>query len=349
MTSALDGAEVDGVGDEVHLDGAELQMFAAAVRDAAGSRTGAALDAALAEIGWAEALAVAPRAAIESLFEAQGAACGTSDALGQLLLSALEIAAPEGEVSTGMVLPAFDTSAAPGAPPRQSAVDASGAVRVRGLCGDALERAGCAVLVRAAADGSVWWAPTPVSTLSPRAVQGLDPDAGLNQVDATVALAPSTWTPAGGGWDDAVALARLALGHELVGTMRTMVDLARVHAFERVQFGRPIAGFQAVRHRLAEAHVAVEGAGAALDGAWSDRSPTTAALAKASCGLAAAEVRRHCQQVLAGIGFTAEHDLHRYVRRSMLLDGLFGSARSLTAELGAQALAERALPLVLPL
>lgn len=49
-----------------------------------------------------------------------------------------------------------------------------------------------------------------------------------------------------GCWDDAVALARLAVGHELGGTMRAMVDLAREHALERVQFDRPIAGFQAV-------------------------------------------------------------------------------------------------------
>ena len=95
--------------------------------------------------------------------------------------------------------------------------------------------------------------------------------------------------------------------------------------------------------------MAVEGASAALDGAWCDRSPVTAALAKAACGHSAATVRRHCQQVLAGIGFTTEHDLHRYVRRSMVLDGLFGSARSITEQLGAEVLARRRLPEVLPL
>ena len=52
------------------------------------------------------------------------------------------------------------------------------------------------------------------------------------------------------------------------GASRTMLDLAREHAVERVQFDRPIAGFQAVRHRLAETLVAIEAADAALDAAW---------------------------------------------------------------------------------
>ena len=150
-------------------------------------------------------------------------------------------------------------------------------------------------------------------------------------------------------WDAAIALGRLALGHELVGAMRTMVDLAREHALGRIQFGRPIAGFQAVRHRLAESLVAVEAADAALDGAWHDGTPLGAAVAKAVAGHRAKEVRRHSQQVLAGIGFTTEHDLHLYVRRVLVLDRVLGDARSLTRRLGEQLLADRSVPAILPL
>ena len=57
---------------------------------------------------------------------------------------------------------------------------------------------------------------------------------------------------------------RVALGWWLVGTGRAMLSLARQHALDRVQFGRPVAGFQAIRHRLAETLVAVEGAEATL-------------------------------------------------------------------------------------
>lgn len=57
-------------------------------------------------------------------------------------------------------------------------------------------------------------------------------------------------------------------------------------------------------------------------------------LAKAAAGQAALTAARHCQQVLGGIGFTAEHRLHRHVKRSLVLDGLLGSTRDLTREAG---------------
>ena len=53
--------------------------------------------------------------------------------------------------------------------------------------------------------------------------------------------------------------------------------------------------------------------------------------------------------MLAGIGFTTEHDFHRYVRRVLVLDQLFGSSRTLTRELGAELLATRQLPPLPPL
>ncbi|MBN2623320.1 MAG: hypothetical protein JXA83_08130, partial [Acidimicrobiales bacterium] len=112
---------------------------------------------------------------------------------------------------------------------------------------------------------------------------------------------------------------------------------------------RPIAQFQAVRHRLAESLVAIEAADAALGAAWDDPSPVGAALAKAIAGRGARTAARHCQQVLAGIGFTTEHPLHTFVRRVLVLDHLFGDARSLTRQLGADLLARRALPSMLPL
>jgi alkylation response protein AidB-like acyl-CoA dehydrogenase len=58
---------------------------------------------------------------------------------------------------------------------------------------------------------------------------------------------------------------------------------------------------------------------------------------------------RHCQQVLAGIGFTTEHPFHRYVRRILVLEQLLGSTRSLTSELGGEILKRAQLPALLPL
>jgi alkylation response protein AidB-like acyl-CoA dehydrogenase len=125
---------------------------------------------------------------------------------------------------------------------------------------------------------------------------------------------------------------RRALGWWLLGTGRAMLALARAHVLDRTQFGRPLASFQAVRHRLAETLVALDGAEATLVAAEDDLGSL---LAKAAAGQAALTAARHCQQVLGGIGFTAEHDLHRHVRRALVLDGLLGSARELTREAGA--------------
>jgi hypothetical protein len=129
-----------------------------------------------------------------------------------------------------------------------------------------------------------------------------------------------------------LAAGRRALGWWLVGSSRTMLALAREHALSRTQFGKPVASFQAIRHRLAETLVAIEGAEATLHAATDD---FTSLLAKAAAGQAALTAAKHCQQVLGGIGFTNEHELHRHVKRVLVLDGLLGSARELTREAGA--------------
>lgn len=129
-----------------------------------------------------------------------------------------------------------------------------------------------------------------------------------------------------------LAAGRRALGWWLTGASRAMLTLARDHAVDRVQFGRPVASFQAVRHRLAETLVAIEGAEATLAAATDDLG---CLLAKAAAGRAALTTARHCQQTLGGIGFTAEHDLHRHLRRILVLDGLLGSSRELVRTAGA--------------
>jgi Acyl-CoA dehydrogenase, C-terminal domain len=144
-----------------------------------------------------------------------------------------------------------------------------------------------------------------------------------------------------------LAAGRRALGWWLIGSSRAMLSLARQHAIDRVQFGRPISSFQAIRHRLAEALVAIEGAEATLQAATEeleDPDGLACLLAKAAAGQAALTTTRHCQQVLAGIGFTAEHQLHRHVKRALILDGLLGSARELTREAGAALRAKGSAP-----
>ena len=150
-------------------------------------------------------------------------------------------------------------------------------------------------------------------------------------------------------WESAVAAGRRAVAHQISGCTRTMLDQARTHAIERVQFGRPIAKFQAVRHRLAEALVAIEALDATLTAAWDEPGSMTAALAKAAAGRAARTVAAHCQQVLAGIGFTTDHPFHRFLKRAMALEGLFGSTDDIVVDVGRQLLAARTVPTLIEL
>lgn len=141
-----------------------------------------------------------------------------------------------------------------------------------------------------------------------------------------------------------LAEARRALGWWLVGSARAMLALARTHALERVQFGKPIASLQAVRHRLAETLVAIEGAEATLNLPGADNPDLTALLAKAAAGKAALITAEHCQQVFGGVGFPAQHDVHHHVKRILVLDGLLGSSRELTKKAGAGLRARGSVP-----
>lgn len=315
------------------MERVDNKLFEKSLSHAAQHHTGASLDNALEELGWRDALAIDPHAAIATLFELQGAANGCSSALETVLISFLGL---ELDSVSGVVLPAVGGWGPPGE------LD-GGQLVVRGL-GTTLADRESAVVVTESRDkhaASI----IPLASLSLRPLRGIDPSYGLMEVTGEVAEGESEVVE----WRRAVSFGQLVLGHELVGASRKMLELAREHALNRIQFGQPICRFQAVRHRLADTLVAIETANAMLDAAWLDRSPQTAATAKALAGRGARIAARHCQQVLAGIGFTTEHPLHRYIRRVLVLDQMLGASRSLTKQLGDQLLADRRLPVLLPL
>ena len=121
-------------------------------------------------------------------------------------------------------------------------------------------------------------------------------------------------------------VARLLFAAEAVGIARECTDQAAAYAKERIQFGRPIAMFQAVKHHCANMLVASElatamvwdAARAAADGG--DQFTYTAAMA-ASLAIPAAEWNAQLNiQVHGGIGFTWEHDAHLYLRRATTIE-----------------------------
>ncbi len=106
------------------------------------------------------------------------------------------------------------------------------------------------------------------------------------------------------------------------------VEYAKV----RRQFGRPIGSFQAVKHRLADALVDVEGMrSSTYYAAWclatgDPEAGLAASMAKAWCSDASRRVTGAGLQVHGGIGFTWEHELHLYLKRAQLDGVSFGDA-----------------------
>ena len=136
--------------------------------------------------------------------------------------------------------------------------------------------------------------------------------------------------PAGSG---TAALARVldtavvALAAEAVGGAEQALHLAVSHARQRVQFGRPIGSFQAIKHKCADMLVALEGARVALDGALlaTADSGVAALVAGLQCSAAYTHITAEAIQVLGGIGFTWEHPAHLYFRRARSSAVLFGT------------------------
>jgi alkylation response protein AidB-like acyl-CoA dehydrogenase len=139
----------------------------------------------------------------------------------------------------------------------------------------------------------------------------------------------------GAGWgvlSRALDLAAVALAAEQVGGAQRCLDMAVGYAKERVQFGRPIGSFQAIKHKCADVLLEVESArSAAYYAAWSaaegsDELPAVASLAKAYCSDAYLHAASENIQVHGGIGFTWEHPAHLYFRRAKSTGLLFGDS-----------------------
>ena len=318
------------------MDAGELELLDKSVRHALTSEPNA--DDALEAIGWSDVLAAEPRDAVSVVFGALGELNAVASSLDDVMLDGLGVG---WEPGGALALPPFATWEPPGTL-RDDALEIDGLALAR-----VARRETVAVPAR---DGdAVVVALVPTDTVTRTAVNGLSPELGISRLRGTALQPEAIETVERAAWNDALIAGRRALATELVAAGRAMLRLAREHALEREQFGRPIAQFQAVRHRLAETYVALEAAEAAVVSAWDAPGPLTAMLAKSLAGRGASIAARHCQQVLAGIGFTSEHALHRYVKRALVLDGLLGSSSRLPQELGTTLLATRQLPRLLDL
>jgi len=126
--------------------------------------------------------------------------------------------------------------------------------------------------------------------------------------------------------------AAVATAGFLNGIAMRLLETTTSYVKARQQFGRPVGSFQAVKHRLADAHAAVEQARAAT---WyaayalangQEDAPVAVSIAKAQAGDAEASANAAALQLHGGIGFTWEHDLHLWLKRGKALEQAYGSA-----------------------
>jgi alkylation response protein AidB-like acyl-CoA dehydrogenase len=151
-------------------------------------------------------------------------------------------------------------------------------------------------------------------------VQTMDPTRRLARIESK----ETTEIGADPGLADTAAI---LLGAEQIGAAARCLDLTVAYTKDRVQFGRPIGSFQALKHRMADLYVAVQSARAVVGDAIAAPSPTSAALARLTASEAFSKVAAEAVQMHGGIAITWEHDIQLYFKRAHGSAQLLGSPR----------------------
>ena len=122
-------------------------------------------------------------------------------------------------------------------------------------------------------------------------------------------------------------IAAVLLAAEQVGAAARCLELTVEYTKQRVQFGRPIGSFQALKHRMADMYVAVQSARAVVGDAVADLTTVSAALARLAASETFCTVAGEAVQLHGGIAITWEHDMHLYFKRAHSSAQLFGPPR----------------------
>ncbi len=121
--------------------------------------------------------------------------------------------------------------------------------------------------------------------------------------------------------------AAILLAAEQIGAAARCLELTVEYSKQRVQFGRPIGSFQALKHRMADLYVAVQSARAVVGDAVTDPTPVSAMLARLAASEAFCTVAGEAIQLHGGIAITWEHDMHLYFKRAHGSAQLLGAPR----------------------
>ena len=132
--------------------------------------------------------------------------------------------------------------------------------------------------------------------------------------------------------------AAILLAAEQIGAAERCLELTVEYTKNRVQFGRPIGSFQALKHRMADLYVEIAAARAVVADACNDPTPTNAATARLAASEALGTVAAEGIQLHGGIAITWEHDMHLYFKRAHGSAQLLGSPRDLLRRLESEVL-----------
>ncbi len=141
------------------------------------------------------------------------------------------------------------------------------------------------------------------------------------------------------GRDPGIAdTAAILLAAEQIGAAARCLELTVEYTKQRVQFGRPIGSFQALKHRMADLYVEVQAARTVVGEAVAAPGPVSASLARVAASEAFCAVAGESIQLHGGIAITWEHDMHLYFKRAHGSAQLFGPSREHLRRLEAEVL-----------
>jgi 3-oxochol-4-en-24-oyl-CoA dehydrogenase len=174
---------------------------------------------------------------------------------------------------------------------------------------------------------------TPVAGLSRRSLTTMDLTRRLAELSFDATPARRIGIDVREGLERALDRAEVLLAAEQLGGATWVLEMAVDYAKTRIQFGRPIGSFQAIKHKLAEMLMTVELARASVEHAvaTADREPAMLAVAVSHARAVASEaylrVAQDNLQVHGGIGFTWDHPAHLYLKRAKSSQVLLGSPK----------------------
>jgi alkylation response protein AidB-like acyl-CoA dehydrogenase len=172
-----------------------------------------------------------------------------------------------------------------------------------------------------------------VSVRTPQVLDDTRPlgDVAMTRAAAVLLVGPANFARV---WSTVTTAAAIGVAAEHTGMAAHLLETTTAYLLDRQQFGRAIASFQAIKHRLADLLVDLERARSAsrYAAAVFDQDPEEAVLAArvaaAVCQDVVIRAAHESVQLHGGIGFTWEHPAHLYARRALGDEGLFGSSRT---------------------